>query len=223
MGAHGVRRAGACGDGAGEVVLRERRDRTRPRRRAPGQRGLRDGHPGDRQRAGPRDAALAQVDDPRAVLVGGLGLGFTAHEVLSDPRVERLVVVEIEEALVGWMRDGTVPHGPAYLADERLTVVAADIRRRSRRRRRRPTTWRCSTSTTAPASWCTTKRGDLRRVSCARSPASCDPAARSRSGRPRRRPLRDALTEVFGSATPIPFDVRLQDRDEQYWLYLARR
>jgi hypothetical protein len=28
---------------------------------------------------------------------------------------------------------------------------------------------------------------------------------------------------VFGSATPIPFDVRLQGRDEQYWLYLARR
>src|SRR5919112_4501656 len=39
-------------------------------------------------------SALAQVDEPRAVLVGGLGLGFTVHEVLSDRRVERLVVVE---------------------------------------------------------------------------------------------------------------------------------
>ena len=36
-------------------------------------------------------AALALADAPRDVLVGGLGLGFTAHEVLSDTRVERLV------------------------------------------------------------------------------------------------------------------------------------
>jgi spermidine synthase len=73
-------------------------------------------------------ATLADVEQPGAVVVGGLGLGFTMHEVLADPRVERLVVVEIEDALVRWMRDGTVPHGPSYLADERLTVVTADIR-----------------------------------------------------------------------------------------------
>ena len=42
-------------------------------------------------------------------------------------------VVEIEEALVGWMRDGTIPHGPAVLADKRLHVV--DRRHRDGRRR----------------------------------------------------------------------------------------
>jgi hypothetical protein len=31
------------------------------------------------------------------------------------------------------------------------------------------------------------------------------------------------MTRVFGEVTPLPFDVRLQGRDEQYWLYLARR
>ena len=72
-------------------------------------------------------AALALVDDPRAVVVGGLGLGFTMHEVLADSRVERCAVVEIEQALVDWMRDGTVPHGPALLADERVKVVVADV------------------------------------------------------------------------------------------------
>lgn len=72
--------------------------------------------------------ALARVEDPRSVLVGGLGLGFTAHEVLADYRVERVTVAEIEEALVGWFRDGTVPHGPAYLADQRLCVTVADVR-----------------------------------------------------------------------------------------------
>ncbi|WP_122816584.1 hypothetical protein [Nocardioides pantholopis] len=72
-------------------------------------------------------AALDVVARPRDVLVGGLGLGFTLDQVLADPRVERCVVVEIEQALVDWMRDGTVPHGPALLADWRADVVVADI------------------------------------------------------------------------------------------------
>ena len=114
---------------AGEVVLRERRDPDSPtvvELRVNGAYVMDTLETVSEQ--GLATTALAQVDDPREVLVGGLGLGFTAREVLSDHRVERLVVVEIEEALVGWMRDGTVPHGPAYLADERLTVVAADIK-----------------------------------------------------------------------------------------------
>jgi spermidine synthase len=72
--------------------------------------------------------ALEEVRDPRTVLVGGLGLGFTVHEVLADHRVEHVVVAELEEALVQWFRDGTIPHGPGYLADERLSVSVADVR-----------------------------------------------------------------------------------------------
>lgn len=64
---------------------------------------------------------------PRRVLVGGLGLGFTLGEVLADAFVEHVTVVEIEAGLVGWMRDGTIPHGPALLADERVELVTADI------------------------------------------------------------------------------------------------
>ncbi|HEY6935240.1 MAG TPA: hypothetical protein VI452_17720 [Marmoricola sp.] len=71
--------------------------------------------------------ALELVPDPRSVLVGGLGLGFTAHELLADRRVERVDVVELEEALIGWMRDGTVPHGPALLAERRINVIHADV------------------------------------------------------------------------------------------------
>ena len=67
--------------------------------------------------------------DPRGVLVGGLGLGFTLARGARRPRgSSRCVVVEIEAALVEWMRDGTIPHGPALLADARLH----DRRRRHR-------------------------------------------------------------------------------------------
>ena len=72
-------------------------------------------------------AALELVSDPRDVVVGGLGLGFTAQRVLADPRVERVMVVEIEESLVEWMRNGTIPHGPALLADQRIRIVNADL------------------------------------------------------------------------------------------------
>ncbi len=170
-------------------------------------------------------AALAQVALPRAVLVGGLGLGFTAHEVLADPRVERLVVVEIEDALVGWMRDGTVAHGPGFLADERLTVVAADVR--------------LAVAEAAPASYdlvlldvdngpgflvydenaAVYERDFLQVVAAALRPGGAVVLWSSAEAPG----LRHELAEVFGSATPIPFDVRLQGRDEQYWLYLARR
>jgi spermidine synthase len=71
--------------------------------------------------------ALELVEDPRNVLVGGLGMGYTAHALLGDVRVERVDVVEIEGALITWMRDGTVAHGPSLLADQRIRIVEADI------------------------------------------------------------------------------------------------
>jgi spermidine synthase len=169
--------------------------------------------------------ALAQVADPRAVLVGGLGLGYTAHAVLADRRVERLVVVEVEDAIVGWLRDGTVPHGPALLADERLHVVTCDIRE--------------AVIEALPASY------DLVLLDVDNGPGYLvhDSNAEVYGGdflhsmaavvRPggavvvwsaaRSTELADALTRVFGSAVPMPVDVRLQGRDVQYWLYLARR
>ena len=113
----------------GEVVLRERRDPDEPTAapvlelRVNGV-FVMDTHETstERQLAA---AALAQVGRPHDVLIGGLGLGFTLHEVLADHAVERVVVVEIEDALVRWMRDGTIPHGPSLLADERLHLVVA--------------------------------------------------------------------------------------------------
>jgi spermidine synthase len=70
--------------------------------------------------------ALALHPGPAAVLVGGLGLGYTLGAVLEDDRVARVTVAEIEGALVGWMRDGTVP-GADLLADPRVTVAVGDV------------------------------------------------------------------------------------------------
>lgn len=62
------------------------------------------------------------------VLVGGLGLGFTLRQLAASPLVARLVVAEIEPALVAWHRAGLVPRGAEILDDPRVTVVVADVR-----------------------------------------------------------------------------------------------
>jgi spermidine synthase len=66
-------------------------------------------------------------DHPLRVLVGGLGLGFTLGAVLADHRVHHCTVAEIEPDLVGWLSDGTVPHGSELLADRRVDVQVADV------------------------------------------------------------------------------------------------
>lgn len=63
----------------------------------------------------------------RRLLVGGLGLGFTIRDILADPRVESVVVAEIEADIVCWMRDGVIA-GADLLADPRLEVRIGDVR-----------------------------------------------------------------------------------------------
>jgi spermidine synthase len=62
----------------------------------------------------------------RRVLLGGLGLGYTAAEVLSHP-IEQLDIVELEGCLVLWAQDGCTEllHGVA--ADRRVRLYAGDI------------------------------------------------------------------------------------------------
>ena len=61
------------------------------------------------------------------VVVGGLGLGFTLRELLADQRVAAVSVVELEPALVQWVRDGLVPPAAGVLDDPRVEVVLGDV------------------------------------------------------------------------------------------------
>ena len=70
---------------------------------------------------------LGGLDDAHRVLVGGLGLGYTAQAVLADPRVRELTVVELDAALVSWARAGLVPVAAQVLAEPRTTLVADDV------------------------------------------------------------------------------------------------
>jgi spermidine synthase len=72
--------------------------------------------------------ALARLDGTDLdVAVGGLGLGYTAQEVLADARVRELVVVDALEPVIDWHRRGLVPVGPVLTADARCRFVHGDF------------------------------------------------------------------------------------------------
>ncbi|GMQ89350.1 MAG: spermidine synthase [Gammaproteobacteria bacterium] len=61
------------------------------------------------------------------IVVGGLGLGYTAVAVLENPSVRSLIVVEVMAPVIDWHRRGLVPLGKELVSDPRCTLVHADF------------------------------------------------------------------------------------------------
>ena len=61
------------------------------------------------------------------VVVGGLGLGYTAAAVLDDPRVRSLTIVEYLAPVIAWHRDGLLPLGEKLVGDPRCRIVEGDF------------------------------------------------------------------------------------------------
>ncbi|TDC77994.1 spermidine synthase [Actinomadura sp. 7K507] len=69
----------------------------------------------------------ATPGDALDVAVGGLGLGYTAHAALEDPRVGSLVVVEALPEVIEWHRAHLVPLGERLATDDRCRLVQGDF------------------------------------------------------------------------------------------------
>lgn len=61
------------------------------------------------------------------VVVGGLGLGYTAQAVLQSDVVNSLTVVEALEAVVDWHKTGLLPLGSELTQDQRTQFVLGDF------------------------------------------------------------------------------------------------
>ncbi|OEV05791.1 spermidine synthase [Streptomyces oceani] len=75
-------------------------------------------------------ATLDELDGrPRpAVLLGGLGVGFSLAEAADEPRWGRITVVEREQAVIDWHQDGPLGELSATArADARTEIVHADL------------------------------------------------------------------------------------------------
>ncbi len=81
--------------------------------------------------AGERELArigLAAVAGPSlTVMVGGLGLGYTAAAALEDDRVTELSVVEALAAVISWHERDLLPDTTGLAADPRVRLVLDDF------------------------------------------------------------------------------------------------
>jgi spermidine synthase len=65
--------------------------------------------------------------DALDVVVGGLGLGYTAEAVLAQPDVASLVVIEYLAPVIEWHSEGVLPLGTALADDPRCRLLEADF------------------------------------------------------------------------------------------------
>lgn len=61
------------------------------------------------------------------VIVGGLGLGYTARAVLEDPRVRSLRVIEVLDAVIDWHRGELLPLSGELIRDQRCQLEPGDF------------------------------------------------------------------------------------------------
>jgi len=61
------------------------------------------------------------------VVVGGLGLGYTAHAVLENADVRSLVVVDALAEVIDWHEQGLLPLGKSLTSDPRCRLVHGDF------------------------------------------------------------------------------------------------
>jgi spermidine synthase len=67
-------------------------------------------------------AALSREKD-LDVVVGGLGLGYTAQAVLENPQVRSLIVIDALAEVIEWHEQGLLPLGQALTGDLRCRLV----------------------------------------------------------------------------------------------------
>jgi spermidine synthase len=70
-------------------------------------------------------AALERTD--LDVVVGGLGLGYTALAVLENPGVRSLIVVDALAEVIEWHQQGLLPLGKQLTGDPRCRLANADF------------------------------------------------------------------------------------------------
>ena len=72
--------------------------------------------------------ALQSLDTEKLdVVVGGLGLGYTAAKALENEAVRSLLVIEVMAPVISWHQLGLVPLGDKLALDSRCSLVQGDF------------------------------------------------------------------------------------------------
>ena len=71
---------------------------------------------------------LAELDEAQLdVIVGGLGLGYTAEAALDHPSVQSVLVIEALAEVIGWHQKWLVPLGAKLSTDQRCRLINGDF------------------------------------------------------------------------------------------------
>lgn len=70
---------------------------------------------------------LAPLTGELDVVIGGLGLGFTAAAALKNKSVRSLLVIDLFQAVIDWHEAGLVPMGEVLTADPRCELRQGDF------------------------------------------------------------------------------------------------
>ena len=70
---------------------------------------------------------FVEAEEELGVVVGGLGLGYTAAEALENEAVRSLLVIETMAPVISWHRLGLVPLGDKLALDSRCSLVHGDF------------------------------------------------------------------------------------------------
>ncbi len=70
---------------------------------------------------------LADLEGELDIVVGGLGLGYTAGAALENKNVRSLLVIDKFEEVIGWHLNELVPMGAILSADQRCEMRAGDF------------------------------------------------------------------------------------------------
>ena len=72
--------------------------------------------------------SLAELSEPYVdVVVGGLGLGYTARTVLEHSNVRELLIIDTMREVIEWHQQGLIPLGVQLTADPRCRFVHGDF------------------------------------------------------------------------------------------------
>ena len=161
------------------------------------------------------EVALAELGlaategDELDVVIGGLGLGYTARAAINDPRVRSLQVIDALGEVIDWHHQGLIPHSAELTDDPRCQLVHGDFFAmitdglQPTPRARHDSTRSSSTSTTLRSTCCThVTPASTNLTGCSGSPTSCIPVACSGCGLM----IRPTTTSspISTSCSPVP-------------------
>jgi hypothetical protein len=139
------------------------------------------------------------------VVVGGLGLGYTAAAALEHREVTSLLIVDALQPVIGWHQAGLVPLGETLTRDPRTRMVHADFFECAQSANGfdpESFTRSCWISTIRRPTCCIRKTERfIKLMVCALSRRTCIPVASSRSGRTIRR-MRNSWRLLAASLRP---------------------